>query len=65
MDERFVSESDWFWSDPDIDLSFSVGHHQCAVHHEVAGQLAKSGAVAVQQFCKCGRQVGALLDSVL
>lgn len=63
--ERYVSEDDWFWSDPEIDLSYSITHHVCDTYGEQTTQPDESGVVFVAQFCLCGKQVGAYRDSIL
>lgn len=62
-DERYVSESDWFWSDPAIDPT--VVHHQCEPCDEQVGQPNKSGVVVVERLCWCGRKLSSYIDSVL
>lgn len=64
-DPNEVSESDYFWSDPALDLDVGHAHHSCEVYDEQASQPSKSGLVIVRQYCRCGAYVGSYTDSVL
>jgi hypothetical protein len=62
-DPNEVSESDYFWSDPEIDPEFV--NHECVATDERAGQPNKSGIVVVERLCWCGRKMSSYIDSVL